>query len=240
MEHRHNESAQVLQIADHPDTNDSSPVESASKMVLSQIDHLVYATPDLHATIHQLKSVTGVQAILGGHHPTWGTRNALISLGKMVYCEIVGPDTGTQAPDRPHPFGIDELGPPRLVTWAAKGTRLEHIADEARRHQIDLGDVLPGSRCRPDNSLLSWKLTDVFKPRLDGLVPFFIDWGETPHPAEGSTQGCSLISLRAEHPDAERVLSTLITLGIGLPVAKGPMPALIATISTPRGMLELR
>ncbi len=240
MEHRHNEPARVVQIAERLDTNDSGPVHSASKTVPSQIDHLVYATPDLHATTDQLKSLMGVQAILGGQHPTWGTRNAIITLGKLAYFEIVGPDPGSPAPDRPRPFGIDGLRSPRLVTWAAKGTRLEHIVDEARRHKIDLGSVLPGNRRRPDNLLLSWKLTDVFKPREDGLVPFFIDWGETPHPAEGPAQGCSLVGLRAEHPDAERVLSILTTLGVGLPVAKGPAPALIATISAPRGMLELR
>jgi hypothetical protein len=75
---------------------------------------------------------------------------------------------------------------------------------------------------------------------FDGLVPFFIDWAKTPHPAGSATPGLSLIGLRAEHPDPEPVQEALFTLGLDLRVQRGPRPALIATVDSPRGRVELR
>jgi hypothetical protein len=74
----------------------------------------------------------------------------------------------------------------------------------------------------------------------DGLVPFFIDWGQSSHPAQTAARGGPLIDLRAEHPDPQRVERTLRQLGLDLPVQKGPAPALIAIIDSPRGHVELR
>ena len=48
----------------------------------------------------------------------------------------------------------------------------------------------------------------------NGLVPFFIDWGDTPHPAKSAAAGATLISLRAEHPDPENVQRMLGGLGL--------------------------
>jgi len=70
-------------------------------------------------------------------------------------------------------------------------------------------------------------------------VPFFIDWGETPHPSATAPVGCELVDLRAEHPDAGRVRDILNGLELTLQVASGPTPALIATIHAPRGTVEL-
>jgi hypothetical protein len=74
----------------------------------------------------------------------------------------------------------------------------------------------------------------------DGVVPFFINWGTTPHPAASASVGGTLIALRAEHPDPERVRRTLEQLEIALPVRPGSSVSLIATIDSPRGRVELR
>ena len=39
----------------------------------------------------------------------------------------------------------------------------------------------------------------------DGLVPFLIDWKDSPHPSASTPQGCTLVSLRGEHPDPAAV-----------------------------------
>jgi hypothetical protein len=88
--------------------------------------------------------------------------------------------------------------------------------------------------------LLSWRLTVSPALNADGIVPFFIDWGETPHPAASLPKGCVLIALRAEHPDAKRIRAELSGLGLSLSVDAGSAPALIATIRTPHGDIELR
>ena len=44
------------------------------------LDHLVYATPDLDASVEELAERFGADPVPGGAHPGWGTRNALIGL----------------------------------------------------------------------------------------------------------------------------------------------------------------
>ena len=208
--------------------------------LLRKVDHLVYATPDLQAGVERIEKLLGVRAAPGGQHPGRGTRNALLSLGPGIYLEIIGPDPEQPAPAQARPFGIDDLKEPRLVTWVAKGRDLERVAAEARRHGVKLGEVIPGSRRRADGVLLSWRYTDPRTVVADGIVPFFIDWGKTPHPSITATQGASLIGLRAEHPDADRVQRALTQLGLDLRVQKGQRAALVATVTGPRGQVELR
>jgi hypothetical protein len=225
----------TLMAADRTSPRSKGPAE-----LLAAIDHLIYVTPDVDATVEQLDRLLGVRATPGGRHPGRGTRNALIALAPAAYLEILGPDPEQPDPERPRWFGIDNLEAPRLAGWAAKGTGLEQLVVEARRKGVGLGDTLSGSRRRSDGVLLSWHSTDPLTVVADGVVPFFIDWGATPHPAQTAAKGVSLIGLRAEHPDARRVREMLAELGVALPVDAGATPALIATLRTPRGRIELR
>jgi hypothetical protein len=209
-------------------------------MNIQQVDHIVYAAPDLQQGIEEIEKLTGLRAPPGGQHPGWGTRNALVSLGPAVYLEIVAPDPEQPPPAQPRPFGIDRLSRPRLVTWAAKSADLEGLEQAARESGIQLGEVISGSRNRPDGVLLSWRFTSPWTVAADGIVPFFIDWGGSPHPAGTPASGLALVDLRAEHPDVERTGQMLRSLGLTLPVRPGPEPALIAVLGGPRGLVELR
>ena len=151
--------------------------------LLAKIDHLVYATPDLNAGIDRIELLLGVRATPGGQHPGIGTRNALVALGPSCYLEIIGPDPEQPKPERPRTFGIDDLKAPRLATWVAKGTDLEQLARAAASRGVTLGDVIAGSRRRPDGVVLAWRFTDPRTVVADGIVPYFIDWGTSPHPA---------------------------------------------------------
>jgi len=217
-----------------------SGVLNGSPQLPSRVDHLVYATPDLRRGIGEIEELLGVQATPGGRHPGWGTRNALVALGPASYLEIIAPDPEQPAPGAPRLFGLDGLEKSRLVTWAAGGSDLERLRSTAARKGIPLGAVRAGSRQALDGSLLSWSLTDPGTVLADGIVPFFIDWGDSPHPARTSTRGAMLIGLRAEHPEARRVEGILRHLGLDLAVGSGAAPALIALIDGPRGRVELR
>lgn len=208
--------------------------------LLTRVDHLVYGTPDLNVAVEKIDRLLGVRATPGGQHPGRGTRNALVALGPATYLEIIGPDPDQPKPNAPRTFGVDDLSEPRLVTWAAKGTDLARLVSDAANHGIKLGNVAPGSRRRPDGLLLTWQYSNPAVVVEDGIVPFFIDWGKTPHPAASAAQGATLADLRAEHPEPERVQKALSNLGLDLPVRKGPKPALVATIHGPRGSVELR
>jgi hypothetical protein len=217
-----------------------SAAQEPNARLLNRIDHLVYATPDLQRGINSVEKLIGVRATPGGQHPGRGTRNALLSLGPGLYLEIIGPDPEQATPPQPRPFGIDNLTGPRLVTWAAKGTDLEQWSNEARANGVQLGPVIPGSRRRSDGVLLAWRYTDPRTVVADGIAPFFIDWGKTPHPATTAAQGASLVDLRAEHPDVKTVQAVLSALRLDLRVQSGPEPALMATVNGPKGRVELR
>jgi hypothetical protein len=217
----------------------AAPVPRAADGLLGQIDHLVYATPDLSVGIETAERLFGVRAAPGGQHPGEGTRNALIALGPTSYLEIIGPDPEQPRPALGRRFGIDGLKAPRLTTWVAKGRNLDTFAADAKAHGIDLGAVIPGSRKRPDGVVLSWRYTDPRVVLADRLVPYFIDWGASPHPSATAAKGLTLLSLRAEHPDADRVARMLRQLGLDLAVTQGPRPALIATFDSPKGRVEI-
>jgi hypothetical protein len=212
----------------------------SSAQFLAKVDHLVYATPNLNLGIEKLENLLGVRMTPGGQHPGRGTRNAILSLGDSTYIEVLGPDLDQPPPQRPRWFGIDTLPAPRLVGWAAKGVNLERLVSDAAQQGIRLGAVGSGSRTRPDGIVLTWQFTDPFTVVADGIVPFFIDWGQTPHPALSGTRGLTLVDLRAEHPDSMPVQRMLNQLGFDLPVQRESAPQLIATITGPRGRVELR
>ena len=207
---------------------------------MERVDHLVFATPNLQAGIDAIEKLLGVRATPGGEHPGRGTRNALVALGHDAYIEIIGPDPQQRGPAQPRPFGIDQLTSPRLVTWSARESDLAGLSKRAAQAGVQLGDLAAGSRRRPDGVLLSWNYTDPRTVVADGIVPFFIDWGKTPHPAASAVQGGALVDLVAEHPAPDGVAKALRAVGLNLAVRSGQHPALRATIDTARGPVELR
>lgn len=206
---------------------------------LPPVDHLVWGGPNLEREVERLESWTGVRPISGGRHPDEGTRNALLRLGPTEYLELIAPDPTQASLRRPRWFGLDDLAEPRLITWAAKCPDLDQRAAAAKAAGVPLGSVRSGRRDLRDGQVLSWRLTYPDIRLGAGLVPFLIDWGESPHPAQAAPAGLQLVDLRAEHPDPETIIEYLHLLGLEIPVAFGPTPALIATLDTPRGRVEL-
>jgi hypothetical protein len=214
--------------------------QERSSALLARIDHLVYATPDLQIGIFTIEQKLGVKATPGGQHPGLGTRNALVALGPTSYLEIIGPDPDQPKPSGPRRFGIDDLTAPRIVRWVVKSSELDAVKAKADKAGVTLGAVASGSRKRPDGVVLSWRYTDPATVVADGLMPFFIDWGMSPHPALTAAKGATLVQLRAEHPEAPRVQKILDQLGLDLRVSQASAAAIIASIDSPRGRVELR
>lgn len=208
--------------------------------IIPRIDHLVYATPDLNRGIAEIEALLGIRATIGGRHPGRGTYNALIALGPRVYLEILAPDPTQSGPVKPEVFQIDTLVRSKLITWSANATSLDEIVKLALTHRIPVGVVGSGSRVRPDGVTLSWRYTDPNVEGTDGIIPFFLDWGGSPHPAATSPAGARLVEFRAEHPNPAVFRDQLRQLGLVLRIDVGPLPALIAIIESPRGRVELR
>ena len=211
-----------------------------SHELLARVDHLVYATGELDRGVAEIERILGIRASWGGRHPTWGTRNALAAVGPRCYLEIIAPDPEHAATVGARPFGLDEHGPSRLVGWAANATELKQLRIQASQRGVTLGDVKSGNRQLPDGTVLRWMLTDVCCVVADGIIPFFIDWGQSPHPASAAPAGAMLVSLRAEHPQARQVREMLRGFDLKLPVTAGCAPQLVAEIDSPKGRVLLR
>jgi hypothetical protein len=205
----------------------------------AKIDHFVYATPDLPGTIDALAQLLGVRATLGGQHLDHGTRNALIGLGPECYLEIIGPDSELPAPAHPRWFGIDSLGEPRLVAWAARAPSIDDLWRTARAQGLLLGPIAEGKRRRADGSWLCWRYTEPMT-NADVAAPFLIDWGESIHPARDAAPGCTLVDFFIQHIDVESARRTLGVLRLHPRVQPGSVSALAAVIDSPNGRVTLR
>jgi catechol 2,3-dioxygenase-like lactoylglutathione lyase family enzyme len=206
--------------------------------MLTGLDHLVLGGPDLAAAVAWFAELTGVTPAPGGRHDGWGTANELVGLGGGAYLEIIGPDPTQPAPPGPRPFGVDDLAAPRIVTWARRTTDLDATVAAARAAGYDPGDPVPMARRTPDGTWLEWRLTPP-QPAGDGLVPFLIDWGGTPHPAGRDLPETRLLEVTARHPDPDSVTPALTALGVELEVKRGELAALTAVVQGRDGPVPL-
>ncbi len=202
------------------------------------VDHLLLGAADLDSAVAWVESLTGVRAAAGGSHPGMGTRNALLSLGRRQYLEIIAPDPA-QAKYNFH-VDVRAFKEPKLVGWAAVTRDIAGVAERAQGERV-MGPR-DGSRVRPDGKTLRWKTLVFMNPMAQsGVVPFFIEWaGDAVHPSEDSTKGCELQSFEIVHPEPELARAALEKLGIRAAVRQGKEAGLVAGISTPKGKVELR
>ena len=191
------------------------------------LDHLVYLVPDLPAAIHHF-TARGLPPSPGGRHLDRGTHNALLRLGPRAYLELLAPDPeSTVAP--PRWMGIDLPGGTRISRWAASAGAL--LPGEG---------VRSGSRKLPDGRSLRWSLTDPGTTPATDVLPFLIDWGDGPHPADDLPElGLGLQELRLYHPDPDAVNRELKRMGIPQKAVRGPAPKIEAVIRGPEQELIL-
>ena len=208
---------------------------------VSAVDHLLLGVSDLDRGIEWVAKRTGVKAVLGGSHPGVGTRNALLSLGKRRYLEIIAPDPEQSKFD----FRIDlrRLSEPQLVTWAVRTKDAGGESKKALASGFEIFGPQDGSRARPDGKLLRWKTFGIVNQlAADDVdpIPFFIEWAEdSRHPSEDSPRGCVLTAFEMAHPKANEVGDTLAKLGIAGKVKTQPRALIVATLRTPKGVVKL-
>jgi hypothetical protein len=212
-------------------------------------DHLVLAAPDVDAFADQFADVTGVTPIPGGAHPGRGTKNYLVRLdagpGSRAYLELIGPDPSQRVPPERTMFGIGKLGDdfrPHLVTWAVHPDRLDATIQAARAAGLEVGWAEDNMRTAPGGALLSWRYAVAPVLPFDGLQPFLIDWGSSPHPSEADGIGTLVLrGLRADHPDAAALARAYGVLGVEQLVKTrvSPTPALTAKVQGPAGTFIL-
>jgi Glyoxalase-like domain len=198
----------------------------------------VYATPNLAATVSELRSLWGIELVEGGPHIGRGTRNFLAGLSNNTYLEVIGPDPDQPTPKAPRPFGVDDIDRARLVTWCARPNRpLDDVVRATADVGFDIGSVMAMSRRRPDGELLEWELT-VRPGAPHPIVPFCISWGTTVHPTLSLTQTTWLAELVLTDTKPASFNRILDAIGETIRVKQGAR-SIAAVLSTPRGQLIL-
>jgi hypothetical protein len=211
---------------------------------MPELDHLIFAAPDLVEGVAHIEAVTGARAEPGGPHPGVGTHNALLTFDATTYFEIIAVDPGQDDPQRPRPFGLDQGIGPRLAGYAihpAPGESIEDLVALLRAAGRDPGPVLDMSRVRPDGVELSWRLTIGDPVDVPAAVPFAIDWGATPSPATSLPSMGRLVEVVVQHPDpGTRATAGAVADALGgvLVVQEGPA-RLTAVVDTPSGSVEI-
>lgn len=179
-----------------------------------RMDHVSYACEEdgLLATTERIANALGVEAVKGGVHPRFGTRNMIIPLTDHHYLEVV------EVLDHPAsdkaPFGqavrARSAAGGGWMGWCVEVDDLSPIEERLGRHAV------PGNRKFPDGRELVWKQIGILGLIADPQVPYVLKWEGDPqlHPSNAypATVRLSRLTIAGS---AERV-----TEWLGEPVEK--------------------
>jgi hypothetical protein len=203
-----------------------------------EIDHLMWGAPDLALGMAEAERLFGIEAAPGGAHPGLGTRNALLGLGDSVYLEIIAPDPDQ---DLRGTLGerLQKLDECALVTWAARCDQLPELAAAAVAQGMKVRGPSRTRRETPSGDLLEWELLFLGGHEFPSLVPFFIDWRDSPHPATQNPCAGEFVELVLHSPRADELAEALGKLGIRSHVQQAIEPGLRARIRVGDTVVEL-
>lgn len=200
------------------------------------LDHLLWGGPDLDGAVATLENLTGVRATPGGKHPELGTHNALIALGSKAFVEIIAPDPSLESGALAR--RLQSLEAPSLLMWAAQIQDAGATAERATREGYQTA-VVEGHRTQPDGQTVRWTNVFVTGHGAGILIPFFIQWDASAHPASTAAAGLRLKSFRAETPQPEALRAVLEALDVKLAVRKSAHARLVAVLESPNGPVTL-
>ena len=74
---------------------------------------------------------------------------------------------------------------------------------------------------------------------MDGVVPFLIDWGTSPHPTDEEETEVTFVELKGYHPQPDKANQLMDALGLGMRIEQGDTPKLELHLDTPKGRVVL-
>lgn len=135
--------------------------------MLTGIDHLVLAVPDLDAATTGYEQI-GFTVVRGGRHPA-ATHNALIGFADGSYLELLA----FYEPSPNHRWWGPRQQGDGLIDFCLATDDLPADIAAFRRAGVEMKDPEPGSRLRPDGYRVSWVLS-LAGARHRGVAPFLI------------------------------------------------------------------
>jgi hypothetical protein len=167
---------------------------------LYAFDHLVHLVRDPKKAMQTARKC-GIHAVEGGSHPDWGTANTLcyFDLSYIEYLGVENPAVDEKAKGNSLVRqALEDLshgeGPARIAL------RTDDLAEAARlleKQGWKTSGPFPGSRTRPDGTLLRWSLLFPEGPDDELPPPFLIRWEQSD---EERREDLSRRSAIAPHP----------------------------------------
>lgn len=204
---------------------------------MARLDHIMYASSDLQDGVEEIRKLTGVTAEFGGIHPGNGTCNALLSFDNSQYLEIIAPDSGQ---DLAGTLGgeLKEHDFSGIRTWAVAADDFSIVTPVLDEFGFE-HSVVPMKRTRPDGLRLDWQILFVHRHPYGNFMPFFINWLDSPHPANDTPGGCTLATFAVELVENSDLYRELMqALEIEVEVLEGP-DVMRAVIDSPNGRVLL-
>jgi hypothetical protein len=197
------------------------------------VDHLVWYCADPAEGEAYFAARMDCRPVYGGVHPGDGTCNSLLSLADHTYIEILGRDPAQPASNLD--AELQQLSGAGLYHWAAGGTDLAALRATALAAGLDGSEIVTGGRKLPNGNWLGWSLFGIKNHGFGALVPFFIDWMESEHPAKTAPRGGSFVKLEARSPEPEKLADIYRILGLDIPVTRAMVPGLSAIVESRSG-----
>jgi len=196
------------------------------------IDHVMVGASNLDRAVSDFEKATGVHPVFGGKHPSGGTENALVSLGRSTYLELIAP----QPDAKPSQFISDlaKLDKPTPIGWAVSAADAQVLRERLSKNGFPLTDPKAGSRVTPSGAALHWE-TFQLNDEFPG-APIFINWApQSPHPSSTSPTGCRLDHWTVGSPNPDLLTHLQKVLGISFETYKSPKEQFTLSISCPKG-----
>jgi glyoxalase-like protein len=175
-----------------------------------RIDHVIYATADLHAAAARVEAEIGVAAVAGGRHDGLGTHNLIVPLGGG-YIELLAVADAREAARSTLGSAIQACLTARgegLFAWAVA---VEDVAPVARRLDTEISTI--------SRRGLTAHLTGLPEAMGDPQLPFFIarDAGIPDPAALGDAGGITWVEVEGDAARLDRWLG-----GADLPLRTVP------------------
>ncbi|HCZ9097721.1 TPA: VOC family protein [Klebsiella michiganensis] len=173
-------------------------------MAILTWDHAVQFVNQPEAAIQAL-SGQKLNAVAGGRHPGWGTRNALSYFG-LTYIEFLAIADDSELLSAAETFLLardaSRLLPDNeaLYRVALRSDDIERTHAELHEQGLRVSPIVNGQRDDPQGNVIRWRIFTI-DGDFDGLVyPFILQWGEEDDARLSRLQGQGLA---APHPLGE-------------------------------------
>lgn len=165
------------------------------------LDHIVIAAKDPAKTAESFGKKHTITVTEGGRHANWGTYNYLAYFANDCYIEWIGIFDETTAARSKNPlihllFRELAEGNEGPIQVALRTDQMDDYVQNLQELDLPFAGTIPGSRERPDGSLLEWRM--LFPEGDREVLPFLIEWGKirnTPDPKLINDKAINSISI---------------------------------------------